>query len=514
MQGEQFASHTLYQGSQLHHGTITPVGTWQSRPPQSPVRFKPLSVTEDGMPCHIYGSGISLMGTHPHPDSRVQLQRDKADPRQFSGMMLSAGIVFFLGMAMNATTIQGIQGNILELARVGTDIQKLTAYSSALARSVEDRPGDRKIVLSENPELPTRHTTPAKQQPDAPLQEAPLQSGPDVVNDTPSALLQSKPSPQARTSGTPLDYGKWGPPLLLNTTRVTSHLGKHGDVPHGKEVRSNLLALGFDVREDHTKEPTNARIQQALNEYSLLYLPARKRQKTTKSDQLIASIKKYAAQARKDATKFSIDSGVLAAIRLGSIRTGVEFSFLMELAATESSFDPTSIAPITAAAGLYQFKDDTWLEAVKTYGKKYGMDSYASQVENYVDDSGKKRLRIPDPVVHEYVLALRHNPRISALLAGEYIKYNRQRLSHTLEREPDHTELYLSHFFGATGAISFLKNLYENPDRIAGEVFPTAAKNNRAIFRPKRSKPRTVAEIYQMFERKFNAMRYADANPS
>jgi hypothetical protein len=74
--------------------------------------------------------------------------------------------------------------------------------------------------------------------------------------------------------------------------------------------------------------------------------------------------------------------------------------------------------------------------------------------------------------------------------------------------------MYLTHFFGAAGAISFLKALAENPDRIAGEVFPTAAEHNKALFRPERSKPRTIAEIYRMFERRFSRSRFLDANPS
>jgi hypothetical protein len=72
----------------------------------------------------------------------------------------------------------------------------------------------------------------------------------------------------------------------------------------------------------------------------------------------------------------------------------------------------------------------------------------------------------------------------------------------------------LTHFFGTTGAISFLKTLYEHPDRIADEVFPVAARTNQAIFHPKSRKPRTIAEIYKMFQQKFSNTRYEDANPS
>jgi hypothetical protein len=84
----------------------------------------------------------------------------------------------------------------------------------------------------------------------------------------------------------------------------------------------------------------------------------------------------------------------------------------------------------------------------------------------------------------------------------------------TLVREPGFTDLYLAHFFGVSGAISFLKALYEHSDRIAGKIFPKAVEHNLGIFSPKFSKPRTVTEIYKLFERKFNAMRYSDANPS
>jgi Transglycosylase SLT domain len=458
------------------------------------------------------------MEAHLHPYSRPQLQSENTYHRQLNAMMLSASIIFFLGMAMNTSTILSVQGNFLELAKVSADIRTLDARSNELASYMQYHSRGQEMTLPENPESPNRQTAsaeeyPGKSSPRQPVKTGKAGPGPGVMEQAPSPAVSSS-APPGREPGELPAYGKWGPPLLLNVTQAAGAVGQHGSNPDGEEIQNNLLALGFDVLEDHANGQTGTRTLQALNEFRLLYLPALDQQKATGSEQLIASIRKYAAQARKDKRKFSIDSGILAAIRLGSMRTGVEFSFLMELAAAESSFDPTSIAPKTDAAGLYQFKDETWLEAVRNYGKKYGMGVYAAQIENYTDDAGNSRLRIHDPVMYEYVLALRHNPRISALLAAEYVKHNRKRLSNTLDREPGHTELYLTHFFGATGAISFLKILYETPDRIADEIFPKAAKNNQAIFHPKRSKPRTVAEIYEMFQRKFNTTRYRDGNPS
>jgi len=437
-----------------------------------------------------------------------------------NAMMLSAGIIFLLVMAINAASIRGVRENFLELANMSAELQTLAARSSELANSMQYFPRDEGVPVPETPASPDRHTATAsavEQRDETPLSQ-PVQTVmaevDPVVTVQPPAAAASGSAPPVHEPGEPLAYGKWGPPLLLNVAQAAGAARQHGPNPEGDEIQNNLRTLGFDVGADHTDGRRGTRILQALNEFRLLYLPSKDRKKSPDSEQLAASIKKYAVQARKDQRKFGIDSGILAAIRLGSMRTGVEFSFLMELAAAESTFDPTSIAPKTAAAGLYQFKDETWLEAVRNYGEKYGMGVYAAQVEEYTDRVSRKRLRIHDPDIQEYVLALRHNPRVSALLAAEYVKYNRKQLTNTLDREPGHTELYLTHFFGMTGAISFLKTLYETPDRIADEVFPRAAKTNQAIFRQKSSKPRTVAEIYKMFQRKFGTTRYKDANPS
>jgi hypothetical protein len=459
---------------------------------------------------------LSPVNARLHPDTQPHLQPGNTCLWPLNVMMLSAGIIFLLGMAINASSVLGVQENLLRLAKVSAEIRTLVARSSELANSMQYRSRGEGVPLVVIPASPNRHAASAGEQRETPL-EQPVQTvragpDPDVMEQPPSAAA-SRSAPPVRAPGESLAYGKWGPPLLLNVAQAAGSV-EHGPNPEGEEIQDNLRALGFDVREDHPNGRTGTRTLLAINEFRLLYLPSKDRKKAPDSEQLTASIRKYAVQARKDKRKFRIDSGILAAIRLGSRRTGVEFSFLMELAAIESSFDPTSIAPKTAAAGLYQFKDETWLEAVRNYGKKYGMGVYAAQVEEYTDHAGKKRLRIHDPVVQEYVLALRHNPRVSALLAAEYVKYNRKRLTKTLDREPGHTELYLTHFFGATGAISFLKTLYENPDRIADEVFPKAAKTNQSIFRPKRSKPRTVAEIYKIFQRKFSGTRYKDGNPS
>jgi hypothetical protein len=397
-------------------------------------------------------------------DTLLQVQTDNKYSRQSSQAMLVAGITFLLVMSTNATTIWGVQSNIQVLAGVSSTLQELAGRSRVLEVSMGRHFNDQYMLMLENLEPLAGDTT----RDEAPVTDA-IQIGKIELNtgkELPSAPPQTRPLGHVPKSGKRPAYGKFGPPLLLDATQAARTAGRPDSYPHVKEMQGNLLALGFDLGEDHAKGITGTRTVQAMNEFRLLYLPAAGKQKTPEKNQLIATVMKYANQARQDKKKFGIDSGILAAIRLGSMRTGVEFSFLMELASIESSFDPTKKASKTLAAGLYQFKDDTWLETVKTYGEKYGIGSYASQVENYIDDMGNTQPTIRDPVVHRHVLALRHNPRISALLAAEYVKYNMKRLSYSLDRKLGHTDLYLSHFFGAAGAISFLRALDENPDKL------------------------------------------------
>ena len=180
----------------------------------------------------------------------------------------------------------------------------------------------------------------------------------------------------------------------------------------------------------------------------------------------------------------------------------------MELAAAESNFNPVSKAVGSSATGLYQFTHDTWLNTVKTHGDKYGLGDYAAQIEYYVTRAGYQRPMVRDEAVYQHLLDLRLNPRVSAMMAAETVRDSSQRLAFSFDREPARTDLYLMHFLGYDGAISFLQALDEKPDTFAKEMFPAAAKSNKDIFHPRICEPRTVNEVYKLFEQKFNTSLY------
>src|SRR6187402_3712824 len=64
---------------------------------------------------------------------------------------------------------------------------------------------------------------------------------------------------------------------------------------------------------------------------------------------------------------------VRAAIGQAAQRTGVNFSYLLAQAKSESGLNPNAKAGNSSATGLYQFLDQSWLGVVKAHGAEPGM---------------------------------------------------------------------------------------------------------------------------------------------
>lgn len=164
---------------------------------------------------------------------------------------------------------------------------------------------------------------------------------------------------------------------------------------------------------------------------------------------------------------------VQAAIARAAQATGVDFSYLLAQARLESSLNPAARASTSSAAGLYQFTGGTWLQTLKKHGAAHGLDWADAAID---------RGRVADPLLRQQVLALRNDPDLSARMAAELARDNRDALVPVLGREPDAAELYLAHFLGAGGAGQFLSALAADPAQSAAAILPEAAAANRAIF--------------------------------
>ncbi|MGH1403738.1 MAG: transglycosylase SLT domain-containing protein [Alphaproteobacteria bacterium] len=175
---------------------------------------------------------------------------------------------------------------------------------------------------------------------------------------------------------------------------------------------------------------------------------------------------------------------VLQAIQRASDTSGVDFSYLVQQAAAESNFDTDAKAKTSSATGLYQFIDSTWLSMVERYGNDYGIDTAELNKSE--------------------VLALRNDAEKASFMAAAFASENETFLNTHWGGDIGATELYFAHFMGAGGATSFLKARDETPLTQAADLFPKAASANRNVFYdPETGKARTIEEVYQFFDKKF-----------
>lgn len=186
---------------------------------------------------------------------------------------------------------------------------------------------------------------------------------------------------------------------------------------------------------------------------------------------------------------------VSAAIANAARATGNNFAYLLAQARLESGLDPTARATTSSARGLYQFTGATWLRTLDRHGASYGLDWASAAIAGG---------RVRDPAMRAQLLALRDDPQLSALMAGELANDNRAALTGALGRAPDDAELYLAHFLGGEGATRFLTALAADPGQSAPALLPRAAAANRGIFFAGGA-PRSLGEVMDLLRTRLDA---------
>ncbi|MGO4573235.1 transglycosylase SLT domain-containing protein [Microvirga sp. 2TAF3] len=203
---------------------------------------------------------------------------------------------------------------------------------------------------------------------------------------------------------------------------------------------------------------------------------------------------------------------IVDTILRASDETGVDPVYMMALADKESSFLPSNKASTSSAEGLFQFITGTWLEVVRSFGAKHGLDAEANAIQ-----MADGQLTVPEGPMREHILGLRRNPYISALMAAEMMKRDRAKIESKLGRKITRSEFYLSHFFGVDSASKFISLMDDKPKQSAPRVFPAAAKANRSLFfvkQGRKTRQLSVAEVYgkidEMIDKRLN--RYEDVS--
>lgn len=188
---------------------------------------------------------------------------------------------------------------------------------------------------------------------------------------------------------------------------------------------------------------------------------------------------------------------VRRAISRAAQSTGVDFAYLFRQAKSESGLNPNAQAQSSSAGGLFQFIDQSWLGAVKSYGARHGLGWAADAIQRRSDGSWSV-----DPSLRQKVFSLRNQPDASAMMAAEFASDNAQGLQASLGRTPSGTDLYFAHFLGLEGATKFLKAADAAPDASAASLFPREARSNRAIFYDPSGAARSLSQVYALMGKK------------
>ncbi len=196
-------------------------------------------------------------------------------------------------------------------------------------------------------------------------------------------------------------------------------------------------------------------------------------------------------------------AAVPGALKKASEATGVGFDYLYRVALRESSLDPAAKAKTSSAAGLFQFIEQTWLQAVKKYGPAHGLGADAADIA--VGPNGK--YAVADAARRADILNLRYDAEIAAALAGELARENKAALEGALGRAVDAAELYAAHFLGAGGA---KKLLSAGAHESAAALLPAAAAANRHVFYDG-ARARTVGEVVESFQETIGGAKEAIA---
>jgi hypothetical protein len=141
---------------------------------------------------------------------------------------------------------------------------------------------------------------------------------------------------------------------------------------------------------------------------------------------------------------------------------------------------------------LFQFVDQTWLGLVKAHGSKYGLGSLAGAITVAPDG----RYHAANDSDRQAILALKKDPGVSALMAGEYARSAQGAMEANLGRPVCGGELYAAHFLGADAACKLIRTSQSAPHADAAQIFPQAAGANRNVFFHANGTAKSVREVY------------------
>jgi hypothetical protein len=190
-----------------------------------------------------------------------------------------------------------------------------------------------------------------------------------------------------------------------------------------KHDQQALMKLGFDVGLRNADGIEGPMTQAAINEFMQMHKITDRAQLGPKLDAVLAQAEKDAAASTRDDRQVSVPEAY--AMRHAADETKVPFDHILGVATAERAFDQNCCNP-NRSPGLFHMKDAVWLRTVAEYGNKYGLGDLVKGMQFSHDKAGHVTgsVRVQDPLLRKYILDLRRDPHISALMGAEHAKHS------------------------------------------------------------------------------------------
>jgi hypothetical protein len=103
-----------------------------------------------------------------------------------------------------------------------------------------------------------------------------------------------------------------------------------------------------------------------------------------------------------------------------------------------------------------------------------------------------------------YSVQDKFDPKKSAEVMAYFTQKQKKQLEKGTGRAASNTDLYMAHFLGSGGAVKFLNAMNKNPNAIAADMDPRAARANKNIYYDQSGRARTLGEVYELMGNKMD----------
>ena len=181
------------------------------------------------------------------------------------------------------------------------------------------------------------------------------------------------------------------------------------------------ISAAFNSVGERSRNIFYSRNAQAIHEFhALLGHPDNKGRLSKDELALLDGIK---AEATTEAVKYNLPIEVMESLLLAQKTTAVGHDAFMERVLGPQPKPGEVVSDTTHKSGPIKIDLLNWLYLVKEYGRDHGMGYFADRIKTEPGANGTTQLNVEDPALLRAIGALRSNPRLLAMMAGEQLKH-------------------------------------------------------------------------------------------